>query len=101
MAKDERIVQVIFDAVDEVNEYLPKHQKIDKTMDTILIDELSQVDSLALVNLMATIEQKVEDEYAVAINLTDGDLLSQINNPFKSIATLADHIFLLIGGEKQ
>jgi acyl carrier protein len=101
MAKDERIIQVIFDAVDEVNEYLPKHQKIDKTMDTILIDELSQVDSLALVNLMATIEQKVEDEYAVAINLTDGDLLSQINNPFENIGTLADHIFLLIGEKKE
>lgn len=101
MVKDERILRAIFDAVDEVNEYLPKRHRIEKSRGTALIDESNQIDSLALVSLIATIEQKVEDEFAVAINLADGGLLSRINNPFKSLATLADHISLLIGARKQ
>ena len=96
MTKLARITNAIFTAVDEVNEILPKHRRIDKSIDALLFDESGTLDSLAFVTLIVAIEQKIEDEYAVAINLADGDTLSQKDSPFKTVGKLVDHISLLV-----
>ena len=101
MTRDQKIVEAIFRAVDEVNEYLPKQQMIEKSLQTVLIDESTQLDSLALVSLIVAIEQTIEDECAVAINLADGDLLSKEDNPLKNIEKLADYISFLVGATKR
>ena len=92
MTLNEGIIKAVFAAVDEVNEHLPRYQRFEKSPQTALIDDSRQVDSLALVSLIVAIEQRIEEQYGVAINLVDGDVLYRINNPFKSIDTLANHI---------
>jgi acyl carrier protein len=85
MTMDERIIRAIFAAIDEVNEHLPRHQQIDKSIQTVLTGDARQVDSLTLISLIAAIEERIEEECGVAINLVDGDVLSHANNPFRSI----------------
>jgi acyl carrier protein len=95
------IIRTIFDAVDQVNEHLPNQHKIDKSMQTVLVDNSRGLDSLTIVTLIVAIEQRIEEKYGKAINLADGESLSRTANPFRSIEKLADHISLLIGAAKS
>src|SRR5262245_9273729 len=97
---NEEIIRAIFAAIDEVNEHLPRQRKIEKSARAVLIDDSRQVDSLTLISLIAAIEERIDEEYAVLINLADSDVLSHINNPFKSVETLANHIEFLLGAKK-
>ena len=96
MTKDERILNAIFTTIDEVNEMIPKQRRIAQSLDTVVLDKFSQVDSLMFVTLIAGIEDIIEEDFDVVINLADEKMLSQNGNPFKTIATLADHISLLV-----
>jgi acyl carrier protein len=101
MASDERLIRAIFAAVDEVNEQLPNQRKVNKSMHAVLIGRGKQMDSLAFVNLIVAIEQKIEDEFGVVINLADGDILSQASDSFENLEKLADYISVLMGAKKQ
>ena len=43
MRKNERIIQVIFGVVDEVNKQLPEEQQMDRSFDTVLIGRLGKL----------------------------------------------------------
>jgi acyl carrier protein len=95
------IIRTIFDAVDQVNEHLPNQHKIEKSLQTVLLDNSRGLDSLTIVTLIVAIEQRIEEQYGKAINLADGESLPRTVNPFISIEKLADHISLLIGAAKS
>lgn len=98
MMKKERVIQAIFRAVDELNQQLPKKQRLGKSVDTFLFGDSGVLDSLGLVNLIVTIEQIIEEEFGVAVTLSDEKVLSQKDNsPFETIERLADYISLLLG----
>lgn len=96
MTKNERIIQAIFSAVDEVNQQLPKEQQLEKSIDTVLFGQSGRLDSLGLVNLIVTTEQRIEEEFGVPITLANERAMSQNNSPFKTIGTLADYTALLL-----
>jgi acyl carrier protein len=99
MIKKETITQVIFKAIDEINETLPKEQWVQKSIDTLLFGTSSKLDSLGLITLIVAIEQKIEEETKTAITLTDEETISYKNNPFQSVKTLTDHISFLLEGK--
>ena len=84
------------DDVDEINQQLPKEQRLEKSIDTILSGQSGKLDSLGLVNLIVATEQKIEEEYGITITLANERAISQNNGPFKTIGTLADYIALLL-----
>ena len=90
------MVQAIFDAIDEINQQLPGKEHLEKSNDTILFGRSGKLDSLGLVSLIVAVEERVEEEYGVAISIADERAMSQENSPFKSIGTLADYISLLL-----
>lgn len=89
MTQIKRVTHAIFRAVEEVNRQLPKKRRLEKSTETVLYGEL---DSLGLVNLIVETEQKVEEQFGMAITLTDEKIMSQI----KTIGTLADYVSLLL-----
>ncbi|MFQ5823908.1 MAG: acyl carrier protein [bacterium] len=93
MTKNSKLIQAIFSAIDEVNLQLPKEQHLEKSIETGLVDTSGKLDSLGLINLIVAIEQKIEEEFEVAITLVDG---SHNNSPFRTVGTLADYISLLL-----
>ena len=97
MIKNEKIIQVIFSAIDEVNQQLPKEQQLEKSIDTVLFSSSGKLDSLGLVNLIVATEQRIEEEFDVTITLADERAMSQENSPFRTIGTLADYISFLLG----
>jgi len=96
MTKNRRIIQAIFNAVDEVNPQLPREQQLQKSIDTIIADRSGKLDSLGLVNLIVATEQKIEEEFGKAITLADEKAFSQKSSPFKTIETLANYILILL-----
>lgn len=99
MDDNEKIIQVIFDAIDEINEQYPEEQKLAKTLDTILFGESGKLDSLGLVNLIVATEQKLEETFEVSLTLADEKAMSLENSPFRNIKTLAEYISKLLKEE--
>ena len=93
---DKKIIQVIFDAVDELNEQYPEKQGLIKSIDTVLFGETGTLDSLGLVNLIVTTEQKIEEEFGILVSLADERAMSQKYSPFRTIGSLGDYIAILI-----
>ena len=96
MVSRDKIIQTIFDVIDELKQQVPVIQQLDKSVDTVLFGKSGQLDSLGLVNLIVATEQKIEEEFGVAMTLADEKALSRKSSPFRTIGTLADYISLLL-----
>lgn len=89
----ERVVKVIFSAVDQVNLQLSRENQLSKAIDTAIFGAGAKLDSLGFINFIVALEQKIEDEFQETI-LMDNIEISRKNNPFRSIGALANHISL-------
>lgn len=96
MIEKGRILQTIFDVVEEINMELPKEQLMEKSEDFVLFGQSSKLDSLGLVTFIVAIEQKFQEDLGVVITLADERALSQKRSPFATIGTLADYAFSLL-----
>ena len=83
---------LIYTAVDQVNAQIVNGPRIVKDPNTLLLDAEGGVDSLALVNLIAALEQLVLDKTGKTIVIADETLYSSPNNPLRSLGTLAAYI---------
>lgn len=92
----EKVIEVVFNAIDKVNKGFSKKNQIEKSMDTVLFGGSGVLDSLGLVTLIAAIEERVEDMLGVSITLADERAIAQKNSPFKTVGSLVDHIASLL-----
>jgi D-alanine--poly(phosphoribitol) ligase subunit 2 len=96
MSIENQIDQLVFAAIEEINEQLPDGQKVQADKSTQLFGHRGVLDSLTLVNLIVVAEQKVQDSLNVVITLADERAMSQKNSPFKSVESLANYIVMLV-----
>ena len=97
MSDNEKFIQAIFYAIDEINEQLPeKKQILTKSVDTVLFGESGKLDSLGLVSLIVATEQRLEELFEVYLTLADEKAMSQKNSPFRTVGTLAEYISKLM-----
>lgn len=99
MTPEDRIRAALFAAVDELNEQSPEGQRIEKSSDTVLFGSSGRLDSLGLVNLIVSTEERIEDEFGVAITIADERAISQENSPFRTLGTLSEYIGVLLQDE--
>ena len=83
---------VIFDAIDIVNEQIIDGPKIAKSLDTELLSESSNVDSLSLVNLLVAIEDGLARQLGRPVSLVDENLISSSDQPLRTVGSLASYI---------
>lgn len=60
--------------------------------DNLLYGEGAPLDSMALVNLIADVEDAVAEKYGATVTLADERALSAQRSPFRSVANLAEAI---------
>jgi acyl carrier protein len=96
MEQKERIKALVFRTIDEVNDQLPKEQRLDKSLDAVLFGRGSRLDSIGLVNLVVETESKLADEFGVAVTIADEKAMSQKHSPFRTVGTLVDYIDSLL-----
>ncbi len=92
----ERILQAIYQAVEEINLQLPEGARLTLSPETVLWSKSDGIDSMCLVNLIVLTEENIEEEFGQTINLADEKANSQKNSPFQTIKTLANYIEILI-----
>lgn len=92
MTEDAKIIAIIYDAIDEINELLPAEQQAQKSLDAVLVGQAGCLDSFGLVNLIVAVEQRVNDEFGIALTLADERAMSRSRSPFRTVATLRDYI---------
>src|SRR5262245_35530232 len=88
----DRIRETIYASIDELNQTLPADRRLDKAPGTALFGTEGKLDSMGLVTLIVSIEQRVADDLGVAITLADEKAMSQRNSPFRSVEALTDYI---------
>ena len=99
--ENHQVEELLFEVIGEVNEQLPEDQRIEKKKSTLLFGEDGVLDSLGLVNLIISIEQKIQDELGSTVVLVDEAAMSQTSSPFRSVDVLIDYIAGLLKGDSD
>jgi acyl carrier protein len=90
------IVELVFAAVDEVNQQLRRAQRLEKTENTVISGEGGKLDSLGLVNLFFATEQKIEQKFEATVTLVDDVAMAGAQDPFRTLGSLIDFIQSLL-----
>jgi acyl carrier protein len=86
----DKIYEIIYSSLEEINRLRPSSQKIPARDDIFLYGSKRSLDSLEFVSLMVSVEQKLENN--IMIDLTGKALKSAENNPFETINSLHKYI---------
>ena len=88
------VINLVFNAIDEVNQMMPREDQLTKTLDTVLSDQskMEGFDSLGMVNFIIALEQIIAEEKQVTVSLADDLIITEEHNPFKTAAVLAEHL---------
>jgi len=93
---NKKVLDLIYQSVDEINNDDDQEKKLEKSPDTILLGAGSFLDSLGLVNFIISVEQNINDSCNAAIALADERAMTQEHSPFGSIKALTSYIDMLL-----
>jgi acyl carrier protein len=96
MGMNERILESLYAAIDDVNRERPSDRLLAKAPDTALYGSSSDLDSLGLVNFVVAAEQRIDAAFGKSLVLADDRALAQDPSPFRSIGALADYVEVLL-----
>ncbi len=97
MGENQKVLNTIYRAIDDVNLQVDPASRLDKTPQTVLFGQSSKLDSFGLVSLIVAVEQGIQEEFGVAVTIADEKAFSQKNSPFRTIGSLSEYITLLLG----
>jgi acyl carrier protein len=100
MNNQAKIVSAIYSAIDSINDQLPPERKLRKDAATPLAG-VNGLDSLELVNLIVTTEDRVTEAFGQSISLADSANSDGGQTAFRTVGTLAEHISVLLQGENR
>ncbi len=96
MLSQEKIQEIIFSALKNINEERDADKQIGLTPVTPLFGEKASLDSLSLVSLIVDVESGITELIGKPISLTDDRAMSQIPPPFSDVTALVNYISLLV-----
>lgn len=82
-------LEIVYAAIDLVNEQIVDGSKISKSPETILLGDDGVIDSLTLVNLVVAIEDHLASKQGLTVTLVDEDTFSAEDQPLRSVGSLA------------
>ena len=94
MVTKNKIIEIIFQSIEAINK--ENDIEILKDLNTKLFGTDSELDSILLVNLIVSIEEKIEEMTDRYIPIADERAFSLELSPFKSIETMVNHIEILL-----
>lgn len=96
MIEKEKILNMIFEILKEIAEETENVELEKASLNTPLYGKNGNIDSLSLVRLIAELEEKVHDNFDKELVLADERAMSAKFSPFRSVASLADHVLRII-----
>ncbi|SEK00912.1 hypothetical protein [Paraburkholderia diazotrophica] len=91
----ERIIKIIWSAIDRENDLRDTPIDVSAGEDTQLYGLNGQVDSLGLVSLVVEVESEIERKLGASVTLVSDRAMSARRSPFATIASLADYALSL------
>jgi hypothetical protein len=88
--------EIIYAAIDEVNEEAESGAIIEKSPMTNLLGSESRVDSLTLVRLLVTVERLIEERTGKSVFIVDESAFEPERSPFATVQSLMLHVNGLI-----
>jgi acyl carrier protein len=85
------ILRAVFKAIDDVNELLDPDNQLTKSLDTPLIGPDAGLDSMAFVNLIAAVEDRMGETLGTTICFADQGVGID-RKAFRTVGTLAEYI---------
>jgi acyl carrier protein len=82
----------VFAAIDELNAQRPPDQRLPKALDTALTGEHGPLDSLAFVNLIVALEQRLDAMFGTTMSLLDDERLDPTAGQFRTVQALIDYL---------
>ncbi len=89
MPEQEEIENVVIESVRRLAEDFEIDALRDAGLESLLFGEGGALDSMALVNLIADVEEAVDAKWGRGIALADERAMSARRSPFRTVATLA------------
>ena len=84
--------KLIFEGIKDYNNQVDNKNQLPISAELELFSENGVLDSLGLVNLIMSIEEKFEDYLDTSIVIADEKAMSQKNSPFQSVQSMADYL---------
>ena len=100
MITKEKITEVVFSVIDEINGQLPQERQLEKSIDATLIGASGSLDSLGFVFLIVASEKKIEEIFGTKVTLVDDDMFRS-ESPFQTVGKFIDYIFGVLNKEKN
>ena len=97
--RNKLIEELVIKAVKELGEELGKAEFQSPNLETRIYGGKSGFDSLALVSLIADIEEKLGKAFNQDIILADERAMSQTRSPFRQVSSLVNYIESLLKKE--
>lgn len=91
MSENGKVLDLILEVIEELNLEREPEDRVEKSANAVLFGSGSSLDSLGLVGLIVATEQKIDDQFGVAITLADEKAMSLKNSPFRTVQTLVDY----------
>jgi acyl carrier protein len=92
----DRVVDIIYSSLSELNLQLPKDAQVEHSLSTVLFGAGGRLDSLALANFIVIAEQKLEGSFGFQINLTQDDPFSSETGHFRTVQSLVSYTARLV-----
>ena len=86
------VLEAIYRAIDDLNDVRAADAEVPKSLDACLTGDAGAFDSLAFVNFVVALEQRLEVRLGTPVSLLDDERLDPEAGPFRTVATLVDHL---------
>ena len=97
----EQLERIVTGALRDLAKDMPKIQLAEVNLDTPLYGSRGCLDSLALVSLIAEIEQRVSEELGKDVVLASDVAVSLRRSPFRTVGSLVEYLATLVGGSSH
>jgi len=87
-----KVISVIYEVFDEMNEDRDAESLIPKSESTVLLGRDGSLDSVDVLHFISNLEDRLEDLLGDEIDLVDEASVALENSPYKSVSTMADFI---------
>lgn len=92
MMREDEVVEVIYEAIRDMNRSRSTEAQVSCSEDVVLFGPGGALDSLALVSLILDVEDALDDRSGRRLVLADERAMSQRRNPFRDVRSLADYV---------
>jgi acyl carrier protein len=83
---------LVFAAIDELNEQRPPRERLAKSLDTTLTGEDGALDSLGFVNFIVALERRLDAAFGVSISLLDDERLDPTAAQFRTVRAFIEFL---------